>query len=190
MGPKTPGWSGFGSDVGNVQYTAGFFPWSGSDIYARDIDATTGSIITAGTYQVDDNPPGVNFAWDEARNFAIGSTTNLGLDLLTAWADGNDIVYKHSPTSFAPTVFRIAPGTQTIPNAFSSVWPNPATAVIHFSADKGSTYTISDLSGRTISSGVATESNTVSRKDLPAGMYLLKRSFGSNKADTIKFSKL
>jgi hypothetical protein len=87
-------------------------------------------------------------------------------------------------------MFRIAPRTQTIQNAFSAVWPNPATDAVHFSADKGSTFTISDLTGRTVVSGTAVETNDVSIKDLPAGMYLLKRSFGDDKAETIKFTKL
>ena len=108
----------------------------------------------AGTYQVDDNPPGVNYAWDVARNFAISSTTNLGLDLLTAWADGNDIVYKHSPTNFAPTMFRVHP-TQTISNAFSPVSPNPARDVLHFGAEAGSRYIITDVTGRIVQSGIA-----------------------------------
>ncbi|MBS1629265.1 MAG: T9SS type A sorting domain-containing protein [Bacteroidetes bacterium] len=147
-------------------------------------------VVSHSTHQVDDNPPGVNFAWDVARNFAISSTTNLGLDLLSAWADGNNISYKHSPSSFASTVFRKVPRTQTIVNAFSSIWPNPATALIHFSADKGSAFIISDLTGRTVASGTAMESNTIDVKDLPAGMYLLRRSLGSNKAETLKFTKL
>lgn len=40
-----------------------------------------------------------------------------------------------------------------------------------------------------VASGTAAESNTVDIAELPAGMYLLRRSFGDNKAETIKFTK-
>ncbi len=64
------------------------------------------------------------------------------------------------------------------PNPFN-VYPNPATTELHLEAstqDLDLPYTLSDIYGRTVRSGIITKSAIVDIYSLPAGMYLLSIS--------------
>ncbi len=188
MGPAVFGYAG--SDVGNVQYTAGFFPWLGTDLYVRDIDASSGALASTFYYQVNDPHTPVNYPWDAGKHFAISSSTNLGLEFLSAWADGTDIMYKHSPNAHSPMAFRQPTAVNVIHNAFAPVYPNPAKNEIHFGAEAKSSFLIQDITGRTVKSGVAASDNTVDVGNLKAGIYILRRITSGDISETVKFSKL
>jgi hypothetical protein len=176
----------FSSDIGNQQYTIGFYPRTKTDL--TEIAWTTNAGLVSNNYYIPNCLP-VNYHWDAARSMAVTNCSNSGLDLLTAWYDGASIIYKHSPNAM---VFR--PGHTTgISTAGGATrvtaYPNPASDLLHLrGATAGAGYQLTDLSGRTVQNGTVGKEQTIAVQGLAPGSYLLRLSEGGN-SQTIRFTK-
>ncbi len=156
------------NNVGNENYLIGFHA-AASDNFVRNVDVSSGLIPNNDWYQV--NSGFVNYAAYTSM-FAISSSSNSGNGILTAWFDGNDIIYKESPnfiqfrTTGVNNTGRLAAAITT--------YPNPAREKLYVNgAGNTSSYTITSLSGATVSSGMYRE-NGIDIRALPAGMYILQ----------------
>ncbi|MBS1629866.1 MAG: T9SS type A sorting domain-containing protein [Bacteroidetes bacterium] len=178
---------GMSSDLGNQQYTIGFFPRTKTDL--TEIAWTTNAGLVSSNYYIP-NCGMVNYPWDAARSMAVTSCSNSGLNLLTAWYDGMDIVYKESPNAM---VFKPGQSTgvgyTTNSSGTLSIWPNPANDELRLGgARAGSAYQILDLSGRQVQAGSVGKYLTVSVHSLVPGSYLLQIS-GDARRQTTRFIK-
>jgi len=70
-----------------------------------------------------------------------------------------------------------------------SIYPNPASDVVHFTGDDLTTYTVLDASGRIVFTGTLTEEKTVYVGDLANGMYFIKAFDSNGNMDTFKLIK-
>jgi len=185
----------FSSDIGNTQYTTGYYPRDYSPvpvgspnlyyhIWSRSVDVYTG-VMSSTELQVDNIS--VNYDWDINRIYAVSNSSNSGYNILTAYYDSQDIVYKESPNSFS-----YKPGKPTtvknITNNGLKLFPNPATSRIRLSKGGNRTYTINDLTGRILLSGQYDEAG-IDINDLPSGFYLLQTQDDQNNAVSLKFMK-
>lgn len=59
---------------------------------------------------------------------------------------------------------------------------------LHITGMADARYTINDIAGRTLHSGMLPAINTIKIEDLPVGMYLLLLDW-QNKQEVLKFSK-
>lgn len=176
------------SGIGNRQYTTGFFPWQHDSVYARDVDVTNGTLITsASCYQINNNPTPVVYPWDVNQSLSISNSSNSGNDILAAWHDGTNVVYKLS-TFNATTRFRMAPSG--VGNTFirKGAYPNPTTDYLHYAGADGQTYKITDITGREVMSGVH-GANAIDVRSLSNGMYLLNTYDADKRMESVKFTK-
>jgi hypothetical protein len=131
--------SGAGAIVGNNQYTLGFYPWQHDSNYARHINPATGNLInTSQCYQINDNGSPVDYHWDFNVSLAVSNCSNTGRDILTAWYNGNNIVYKHSSSNAMQ--FR-----QTKPRNLAGTGVKSA-----YGLSPGDAFTITDMQGRIV----------------------------------------
>lgn len=179
----------FNSNIGNQQYTVGFFPWQShtSNYYERNINPFTGLFISPDAFEVSTTP--VDYTWDVAQSFAISNSSNSGADIWSAWYSGTDIMYKLSTPNvmaFRPTALQ----TGTIKNPFGQhIYPNPVNSNLQIDGAMGSEYRISDITGRQMTKGSLGSSNTVDVHNYAPGTYLLWLKDATGKEKTTKFTK-
>lgn len=162
----------FSTDLGNQQYTVSFHPWARSAFYNRSINPYSG-IEDSHWWEVNDSIANPNaYHWDASRSTAVSNCSNSGLNLLTAWYDGTNIVYKESPNSM---VFKQSPTVVPMPAKGSrvTVWPNPVADVLHISGPDDTQYRLSDVMGKAIQQGKLNPGTTLHLGTLPDGIYLL-----------------
>lgn len=180
----------FSTDLGNTQYTLGFFNRTASGtsdvLLSRSTDVTTGSLD--GRWW--DVPcAGVSYDWDAARTYALANCANSGLNLVAAWYDGTDVQFKETLNNMS---FRSSPtSVSSSPGSHVSLAPNPAKdALIVRNAPVGATCSVLDITGRTLLTGtnVKTTTDQLDISGLPAGIYLLQIKNGSI-METFRFNK-
>lgn len=178
--------------LGNNQYTAGFWRSNSSDLYARDIAAATTMSVNAGDiisptswFEVNLSSNPIGYTSQIAKNFALSNCSNEGDDLLAAWYDGNNIMYKYITTN--PMVFLVperekGPATLASTKTFNELFiRNPM---------KNSKYAVLDAKGIIVLSGKIDENGTVNTSELRQGNYML-RILGSNLVPTtLPFNKI
>ncbi|MEO6833623.1 MAG: hypothetical protein ABI169_15560, partial [Chitinophagaceae bacterium] len=101
------------TNIGNRQYTAGYYPWGTPYNYSRDISAATGNIITPSPYVINTTSQPVEYWWDVNQSLSLSNCSNSGKDLLAVWADTFGIVYKYSPSNAGTTWRVIKPKSST-----------------------------------------------------------------------------
>ncbi|MEO6833607.1 MAG: T9SS type A sorting domain-containing protein, partial [Chitinophagaceae bacterium] len=178
----------FSGNIGNQQYTVGFFPWQShtSNYYERNIDVISGTLISPDALEVSTAP--VDYTWDAAQSFAISNSSNSGADIWSAWYSGTDVMYKLSTPNVMS--FRSTLQTGTIKNPFGqSIYPNPTSKELHVDGAIGSKYRISDVTGRELKSGIVGNSHTIDVQSFATGTYLLWIKDANKKAKTSKFTK-
>src|SRR5690606_32177915 len=141
--------------------TVGFFPWADSGIYARRVSAfsvmVTPSAPWPSVYKV--NNVDMAYPWDIARYYALSNCSNTGQDLMSAWYNGTDIVYKISNNNMA---FKSTIATTIINGkAGVSIHPNPAKGILNVHGTIGMSFMITDITGRTMISGKLHSANEV-----------------------------
>lgn len=131
-----------------------------------------GGLMSTNTYEVNNNP--VDFYWDFNRNMAISNCSNYGNDILSAWYNGKDIVYKHSTPDVMS--FRAAPNNITAPEQVGTlIAPNPANSFLKISGiQSGTKYLITDISGRTVLQGQLSTEQKIDTQSLPNGQYYIR----------------
>lgn len=182
------------SPIGNNQYTVGFYPWGNisgprtQSIFARNIDMLGGGgLMSTNTYEVNNNP--VDFYWDFNRNMAISNSSNYGNDILSAWYNGTDIVYKHSTPDVMS--FRAAPSGVTAPvenNRLLS--PNPVHNLLNIGGNTtNNTFLITDQSGRTVLQGRLIFGQSIDVHSLASGSYYIRIFNATKSINTYSFTK-
>lgn len=176
--------------MGNAQYTCGFFAESNvttsNSVVTRMTDPATGALDSR-WWEVSCNV--TNYPWDASRSLALSNCSNSGLNLLAAWYDGTNVVFKETINTMA---FRQAPTGvgQTSLDGFK-VFPNPTGGMLQIEgASKGAEYSINDITGRILLGGSITSGRAqVDIRSLPNGVYLLRLTDAFGLGKTIRFSK-
>jgi len=175
-------------EIGNKQFTAGFYPWVTQDLYVREIVANNGTPASANHYIVNMNPlapapPSYNLA-DASKSFALSTCSNTGDYLLSAWYDGQDngdgtggnIWMKLSPNAttmqFRPTAVATVKGSSV------ALYPNPATTAVHLK--QASAYKLYNLTGSLIKSGTVAAHEPIPIQELIPGVYRIATKEGVN----------
>ena len=174
------------SNIGNQQYTLGFYPddfpnWMSYDkLISRSIQAVSGSV--SADYEVNINS--VYSKWDVNKIYAVSNCSNSGKDILSAYFNGGQIVYKVSPNAMLYKTIRIDGNSSS--GEPVGLYPNPVYDLLYIKG--GSSYAIYDMTGRVVSSGSPShEGVNVAR--LAVGLYAVKVIDEDGKAITLKFTK-
>ncbi len=184
-------------NIGNLQYTVGFYPWGKSGgatpspynhVYERQIDYSTGTFFNTNTFQASTTP--VNFYWDINRNMAISNTSNYGADILSAWYNGTDIVWKLStPDVMAFRQAAVANSGKGLEVSLSLA-PMPAADAIRINGLNAETsYSVTDITGRVLIQGRTGPGQAINLAALPQGHYALKFSVEQQPARSLPFAK-
>ena len=172
----------FSSDIGNQQYTVGFFPRSKTEIIERIVDPFTGA-TNSRWWEANCTP--VNYSWDAARSMSVSNCSNSGFNLLTAWFDGTTILYKESPNTMA---FKTTGLGQAAAGAISA-YPNPVGGLLHIDGVAGNRFCITDVTGKGLIQGKISPGGTVDLRHLQPGMYLLRLTGENSPLISLKFIK-
>ncbi len=122
---------------------------------------------------------------------AISNCSNSGQDILSAWFNGSDIVYKHSN----PNVMAFRQGQATAVGTVSGIkasgiYPNHATKELHVDGRaQGSAYAVSDVTGKRLLSGMLSGSGSIDVSPLSAGLYLIQIAGKNGTTESYKFTK-
>ncbi len=180
-------------NIGNQQYTAGYFPWQNTSgtRYARNLDVYGGALIApTDHYEINNAGNPVNYPSDVDRSLAISNCSNSGQDILTAWYTGTDVVYKHSnPNVMAFRQSQPAGVGTAAPVSASGLYPNPAVKELYVSAQAGSAYEVSDITGKQMLHGVLDNTAAVNVNGLASGLYLIQVRNRNGKVESFKFTK-
>jgi len=157
--------------------------------YSQAIEAATGNVN--GTYpdyyEVNQNPTPFIVLDAYYAPIAVSASSNLGKDeLLTAWTNNFDIFYKYQGNilQYKPT------SVQTVTTANYHLYPNPAASAITIEGANNASYTITDVTGRTLLRGnLANANSTISIESLAKGMYVASIT-ENGKTKELKFVKL
>ncbi len=175
-------------NIGNAQYTVGFYPWQYDSLYARDVDATSGNLITPGyaylvTCPVSDT---IAYHWDLNQGIAVANSSNSGMDLLTAYFDGAQVAYKYS----APNTMSFRPSRNPKQAQEDNLQIEGNILHIKSSASgesrSNASYAITDMSGRVLINSGQKAGDAIDIGSLVPGIYLL-RNAATGKA--VKFTK-
>ncbi len=179
-------------NIGNQQYTAGYFPWQNTTRYARNVDAIGGALIApTDHYEINNSGNPCNVPSDVDRSMALSNCSNSGQDIFSVWFNGSDIVYKHSN----PNVMAFRHGQATAVGTVSGVkasgiYPNPAVKELRVSGRvEGGGYQISDVTGKRLMSGVLSNSGSIDVSTLSAGLYLIQVAGKGGVTESYKFTK-
>lgn len=173
----------FGAKKFTISYytdDAAAFGNTNGDYVSNFIDMSGGGLLTPDNYQVavGPNPLRQVFTYDEPC-IAISTSSNNGDDLLSVYYDGWDgtngeILYKFMNGN----IINYKNGTTSISNLIGekifNISPNPATNNIKVDGVTNASYSITDITGKTIVSGTVTASaNSIAVNQLAAGTYLI-----------------
>ncbi len=120
---------------------------------------------------------------------AIATTNNSGYELMFAYFDTDRIWRKYT----GGTLYSFKPGkttsVQPLNESNFSVYPNPVKDLLNITDADGADYTISDVTGRSISKGILSGSKAgVDASSLVPGMYILHISKEGH-TEQVKFVK-
>ena len=118
----------------------------------------------------------------------MSNSSNSGLDLLSAWYDGADVMYKLSTPN--TMTFRSTAPQAAAANAFAAaVYPNPAGDELYVAGAAGP-YRILDMAGRELQRGTLETGRPVDIGAMAGGMYILHLGGeGPGGGQSIRFSK-
>jgi len=147
------------------------------------VDVVSGNLINPSQcYQVNDISSPVNYHWDLNESFAVSNASNSGKDILTAWYNGTNIVYKYSFTN--TMAFRMTkPNDDQADSLGSDLVASAA------NLKPGTPYTLLDLSGRVLKKANTDGNGGIQLGDIAPGMHLLQTSDNTGRAKTIKIVK-
>lgn len=169
------------TNIGNTIYATGFFVNQQQAVYAKRVDAATGTPLSP-VYQINNS---IVATWpvysegDAAKSLSLSTCSNSGAYILAVWYDGmNQIFQKLTPIGniqFRPTGLPIT-STNDL-----KLYPNPATNSVQI--NQRGKYIIYSVDGRIIKSGYTDSNQAIDVSILSSGMYFL--SFKSD-----NFSKI
>jgi hypothetical protein len=164
---------GFGvPDYGNDNYTEAWHIPSVTRYCAQSIDVTTGNISTTFPDYYICNLNAMTASGGFAYSpIAVSTSTNIGARLLTAWSGNGRVWYKYNSNTASykqPTsVEEAAKASQY------TMFPNPATNVLHIQGAVNADYTVTDVTGRVLLQGkLDSRNNTIAIENLAKGFYV------------------
>ncbi len=163
---------GLGSGFFSDNYVASTRPDATSDAnYVYDnIRASSG---TTSTGYFETNMTAMGTA--PSLPLAVGSSSNSGNYLISAWynplATPRDIYYK---VTGMPLSFRSTGVNEVSGNGNIKLYPNPADNAITVEGIKEANYNVIDMAGRTMLTGWANGTTSISISSLAAGNYVLQ----------------
>jgi hypothetical protein len=175
----------FSSDLGNTQYTTSYNPHVLHNFYNRIISPFTGVEDSRWWEVVDSNVNPVVYNWDASRSTAISNCSNSGLNLLTAWFDGTNIVYKESPNTNAYK----STGVTSALQSKARIYPNPVKTNLQISNADNMDYQLVDVTGRTVKSGIVKHDAILDMGSLQQGFYMIQLSKDGTIQQTLKLTK-
>lgn len=162
-------------------------PYGNGDLYNSNIDMSTYDPVNQDYNEV--NEIDYYSSWSLAGNmplFDAASSCNSNYDIFAAFYDGEAIYYKitgGNTYSFKPT------NINSIANAEVAVYPNPVTTAVTIGEGDGSDYTVTDITGKVMASGVIKGNKyTISTDSYAAGTYILQL-VKDGVPSTVKFVK-
>ncbi|HTM64856.1 MAG TPA: T9SS type A sorting domain-containing protein [Flavipsychrobacter sp.] len=170
------------ANIGNRQYTIGFYPWSTDSIFSRSMNMNSGHCT--GNYYLLNKKQAVNYPWDLNRNLTQSHSTNTGLGILSAWNNGKNVVYKESPNAMSFKTTDIKTINDVV---LWEAFPNPANNQLTINAPGGTVFELTDIHGKAWKKGIVNDL-PLSITELPVGLYLIQLSSGRD-SKTIKFIK-
>lgn len=166
--------------IGNHQYTTAWYDFGTSyDVYSQDVAFTTGLPVSSSDYYKVSNSsftdPYINAAGTGSKNssIAISNSTNDGYGLLTAYFDGEYMVYKYSSTGTNTYNFKPTRIQKVVSKTFG-IYPNPASDRINITGSEGNDYNILDMMGRTQLSGTLFDNGDIDISSLASGLHLVE----------------
>ncbi|MEO6831572.1 MAG: T9SS type A sorting domain-containing protein [Chitinophagaceae bacterium] len=173
------------TELGNNQYTTGYFPWAGSSVYTRSINTVTAAVAPQ-TWEVNCGP--ISYPWDVSRSFHISNCSNTGYDLLSSWYEGMNVVYKTTTNTMN---FRMLSNTSVSSTSNSPIIlsPNPAQNQLKISGMVSGQYSIKDVLGKVCDKGTLPANGTINISALQAGIYTVELR-NAERAYSTKLSKL
>ncbi len=174
-------------DYGNDNYTVAWRVPNMSHYIAQSIDVTTGSVNTSfPNYYVTNQGAMTVSGPIYFSPVAVSTSTNVGARLLTAWAGNGRVWYKYNSNT---TGYKTTGVTDIPANEQYALYPNPATTELHIDGAKKGSYTISDMTGRTLMQGaLGSSDNTIDIHALASGFYVAAITEGEV-ITLIKFTK-
>lgn len=177
---------GFYSDYTWDNSTNAYDPSGNGDLYYSQIDMNTYQPPTTDFYEVYTGNYTSSFSMSGNKPYlAMAASANSNNDVFFAFYDGSRIRYKFTGAtySFKPT------NINSIANAEVAVYPNPVTTAVTIGDGNGSNYTVTDITGKVMATGVI-EGNkyTVSTENYAAGTYILQL-VKDGVPSTVKFVK-
>jgi len=135
-------------------------------------------------HEVNDAVTPIGYTSQIAKNFALSNCSNSGVDLLSVWYDGTDVIYKYS----APDVMAFRPAP--IPEIALIRGTLPEDVLRLQSVADNSRYGIKDHRGKTIQMGTVGQSSTINIAGLSSGPYKLMILQPGGGVQSLDFSKL
>jgi hypothetical protein len=117
--------------------------------------------------------------WDASRSTAVTNCSNTGMNIMTAWYNGTNIVYKYSSSNLMQ--FR-----QAKPKGMPAAANAPRSA---YGLAAGEEYSIQDMNGKLVRRGQADAAGEFKSGDLPSGVYLLRFTTNEGQTKAVKFTK-
>jgi len=175
-----------GIGFNNKNYSIGWNLVNNNMFVTQPVDFGTGTVTAPSDfYQVNTNPI-IPFLPGKVP-LAMSSSSNRGDALLTAWFDNaGNLWYKETAdiTAYKPTGMEAA---RPLPGC--ALYPNPAHDVLHLTGIRDGQYTITNIAGQVLSSGLINSSSPqLSITSLPDGIYTLTLKEGQ-KMQCLKFVK-
>ena len=152
-------------------------------IWSTGVDAVSIPGMTS-ELQVDNNS--VNYDWDVNRIYAVSTSSNSGFNILSAYYDGGNILYKESPNSW---VYKPgSTGIQETSHSKIGLYPNPANDKLFITRAPKASYEISDVTGKVVGMG-KNQSIGIDVAELPSGLYFIKVIQEDKAVTSLKFAK-
>lgn len=117
---------------------------------------------------------------------AAAMSNNSGADLFSVYFNGADIKYSFTGSNYYG--FKPTSVAGTTKDGYK-VYPNPVTTALNITNANGVSYTVTDVSGRVVSTGkFSSAMGTVNTAQLVPGNYIIQLSKGDDK-ESVKFTK-
>jgi len=181
----SPSYSG---DIGNSQYTYGYYPQDYNNVGMYPY-IYSDAFPNAADYQVNTVTPGVIYPWDVNRAYAVSNSSNSGFEILSAFYDQGDIVYKLSGNTLAYKLAGNQNGESVAAEDGIRLFPNPATNELNVIGAEGARYEIRDVTGKVLLSGVQQGASVSKIETLPSGLYIYRVSPENKNTQIFRFIK-
>ncbi len=164
--------------AGVYQYVAITRDATTKKVYLNANGKTKGTYIDAGNVYKPGTSKLISFFRDDNSTSGEQSKGAVALIRISNYAmDSNSVKAAYAGLSAALGVPSAGGGEET------AVYPNPASGILHIKAASDGSYTICDITGRSLTSGkLQRGENTLSIDGLPGGLYLIRMTASNGRS--------